>query len=152
SFDVLSVTRNCFPSKDADSNRELARVFAMLADDDPKSLAKVAANLTADSHPVDDIHYLICLARLTAPRTEEVTSLVKNALLDLDRKLTAKGIGRDRHWPLRVAELHAELARRDPALNEWLVTDPDFPRPGNVLFTRCPGFDRSRAAHRFFDR
>src|SRR5262249_35975751 len=49
-------------------------------------------------------------------------------------------------------ELHAELARQDPALNAALVCDPDFPRPANVLFTRCPGFDRGRAAERFFER
>ena len=149
---VLYELRAAFPGRDAERDRELARLFAMLADDDPKTLAAVAAKLTDNSDPVDDIHYLICLARLTAPRTEEVTSLVKNALLDLDRKMTACGVGRDRHWPLRIAELHAELARRDPTLNDRIVTDPDFARPANVLYTRCPGFDRARAARRFYDR
>jgi putative heme-binding domain-containing protein len=143
---IRLVRRSTGPERD----RERARLFATLADDDPKSLAWVAAKLTAESHPVDDFHYLICVARITAPRTAEVRSLVKNALLDLDHKMTARGIPRDNNWPLRLAEVHAELACRDPVLNDWLVADPDFARPANVVFTRCPGFDRERAARRFF--
>jgi putative heme-binding domain-containing protein len=133
-------------------DRERARLFAMLADEDPQTLAKIASKLTEDSDPLDDIHYLICIARLPAPRTPEITSLVKNGLLDLDRKMTARGIVRDTNWPLRMAEVHAELARHDPALNEQLVADPDFARPANVGFTRCPGFDRKRAAKRYYER
>ncbi len=149
---VESAIRRSFPSGHANFDREMARTLAMLADDDPKMLAKMAEKLTDASDPIDDIHYLACLARLTASRTPDVTLLVKNALLDLDRKMTVKGIHRDTNWPLRIAELHAELARRDPTLNDLLVADLDFPRPANAVFTRCPGFDRARAARRFFER
>ncbi len=150
--DLRSALRDLFPTGEADVDRELSRTLAMLADGHPRVLEKVAARLTAGSPPVEDIHYLIVLARLTAPRTPAITRTVTDALLRLDRKLTEHKINRDSNWPLRIAELHAELARKDPALNAALVADPDFPRPANVLFTRCPGFDRRRAAERFFER
>src|SRR5207302_1913110 len=54
--------------------------------------------------------------------------------------------------PLRVAELHAELARKDPSLNPAIQAAPDFGRPDHVLFARCPGFDRRRAAEIFLAR
>jgi putative membrane-bound dehydrogenase-like protein len=149
---AVQTCRDMFPTQIPELDRELSRTLAMFADDDPRALDKVIARLTPDSDPLDDIHYLIVLARLTAPRTAAVTRTTAEALLDLDRKLTARTINRDRNWPLRIAELQAELARKDPDLNTLLVADADFPRPANVLFTRCSGFDRRRAAERFYGR
>src|SRR6516165_3169954 len=92
------------------------RTLAVLEDNDPNTLRKIADQLSANSDPVEDLHYLIVLARLGAPRPAAITSRVAAALLALDRKLTEGHRNRDRHWPLRVAELHAELARKDPRL------------------------------------
>lgn len=133
-------------------DREASRLLAMVGSSDTRSLTDVAAMLTEKSHPSDDLHYLIVLARMTAPRTAAITRTVARALIDLDRKAVELNLPRDRFWPLRIAEVHAELARRDPNLNELLVSDPDFPKPGNVILTRCSGFDRARAARRFFER
>src|SRR5207253_8981406 len=102
--------------------------------------------------PIDDVHYLIVLARLTAVRTPEVTRQTAAVLLDLDRRYTAANIPRDTNWPLRIAELHAELSRKDPHLNRAIVEAADFARPGNAILTRAPGFDRRRAAERFLER
>ncbi len=59
--------RNAFPSGDADLDRELSRTLAVIEDQDASLLNKIAARLTADSDPVEDIHYLIVLARLRWP-------------------------------------------------------------------------------------
>jgi putative heme-binding domain-containing protein len=144
--------RHAFPSGHADLDRELARTLAMIEDDDPSVLARTAARLTADSHPTEDVHYLIVLARLRAPRTKEVTRRVATALLDLDRKVVRRRLNRDSNWPLRLAEVHAGLARKDPALNAALLDHPDFGAPDHVLWTREPGFDRPRAAEIFLAR
>jgi putative membrane-bound dehydrogenase-like protein len=143
---VQAAVRAAFPSGHADLDRELSRTLAMIEDDSTALLGAVAARLTPDSDPVEDIHYLIVLARLRAPRTEAITQHVAAALLALDDKIARRRLHRDTNWPLRIAELHAELARKDAALNAALLGHPDFGRADHVLFTRCPGFDRRRAA------
>jgi putative heme-binding domain-containing protein len=131
---------------------EATRLLAIVADSDSARFAAVARRLTLTSDPLDDTHYLIVLARMTSPRAPAFTSRIADALLGLDRKLMDRGIPRDTNWPLRIAELHAELARRDRLLNGFLVEHPDLLRPGNLVFTRCPGFDRKRAAERYYER
>jgi putative heme-binding domain-containing protein len=147
-----SALRAAFPSGHADLDRELSRTLAMVQDDDPATLDEVGAFLGGSSQPVEDLHYLIVLGRLRAPRTPAVTVRVGRALLALDRKFNEQRAYRDRYWPLRVAELHAELARKDPALGGVLLAEPDFGRPDHALFTRAPGFDRLRAAEVFLRR
>jgi putative heme-binding domain-containing protein len=138
--------RAAFPSGHADLDRELSRTLAMIEDDDTATLRKVADRLTADSDPLEDIHYLIVLARLRSPRSEAIARRTATALLALDAKLTQRHQNRDTNWPLRIAELHAELAHKDAALNAALLHHADFGCPDHVLFARCPGFDRRRAA------
>ncbi len=144
--------RAAFPARDPLLDHELSRTLALLEEDDPAVLAKVAGKLTVGSHPVDDIHYLIVLARLQAPRSPTITHTVATALLALDRKLDALGLNRDTNWPLRIAELHAGLAKRDPALNAALLNNPDFGRPDHAVFCRAKGIDRTRAAELFLAR
>ena len=100
---TIATLRAAFPSGHAELDRELARTLAMVEDDDPATLEKVAGLLTESSHPVDDFHYLIVLGRLRAPRPPAVTARVARALLALDRKLDERRANRDRYWPLRLA-------------------------------------------------
>ena len=146
SVEARTALRAAFPSGHADLDRELSRTLAMIEDDDPTLLDRIAARLTADSDPVEDIHYLIVLARLRAPRTAAITKGVASALLALDSKIARRHLNRDTNWPPRIAEMHAELAHKDAALNAALLAHADFGRPDHVLFARCPGFDRRRAA------
>lgn len=143
---TVAALRGSFPSGLADLDREITRTLAMLEDDDPATLARVADRLTATSHPVEDTHYLIVLARLRAKRPPALTPRTASTLLGLDRKLAAIGARRDYHWPLRIAELHGELARKDPNLNAAMLSNAEFGRPDHALFTQAPGFDRRRAA------
>ncbi len=150
--EVRIILRTAFPSGHVDLDRELSRTLAMIEDDDADTLAKTAAQLTANSDPVEDIHYLIVLARLRKPRTKGITQRVASALLALDAKAARYHVNRETNWPLRIAEIHAELARKDDTLNEVLLAQADFGRPDHVLFTRCPGFDRRRAAESFLKK
>jgi putative heme-binding domain-containing protein len=115
-------------------------------------LDRVAARWTVASDPVEDIHYLIVLARLPGPRSAALTARTAAALLSLDAKLDARKQPRDTNWPLRIAELQAGLVRRDPALNAALLGHESFGRAEHALFARADGFDRARAAERFLQR
>ena len=149
---VRTILHAAFPSGNADLDRELSRTLAMIEDDNPATLAKIAARLTSDSDPVEDILFLIVLARLRAPRTRAITQRVASALVDLDAKADRRHLNRESNWPLRIAEMHAELARKDATLNTMLLADAEFGRPDHVLFTRCSGFDRRRAAEIFLKK
>jgi hypothetical protein len=149
---ALKALRKTFPSHEPNLDRELARTLAVLEDDHPDTLAKVSRKVTVDSDPVEDIHYLIVLARLKGPRSGAVPAHTAAALLALDRKLTNRHWNRDAHWPLRVAEIHAALARKDPRLNQGLLNHRDFGRPDHVLFVQAPGFNRTGAAAVFLAR
>jgi putative membrane-bound dehydrogenase-like protein len=149
---AVAVLRDRFPAGNADLDRETARTLAMVEDDDLVLLTKLTERLTPSSDPIDDIHYLIVLARLRGPRSASITHRTSEALLALDRKIRQRRLNRDTNWPLRLAEAHAELARKDPALNAALLSAPEFGRPDHALFTRCPGFERRRAAQIFLAR
>jgi putative heme-binding domain-containing protein len=144
--------RRAFPSGNADLDRELSRTLAILQDPDPHTLEKVAGRLAPDSDPVEDIHYLIVLARLPAPRPDAITRRVADALVALDRKLAARKLNRDTNWPLRVGELLKELAARDPKLAAAVLAHPEFGRADHALLARMPGFDRRRAAALFLEK
>jgi putative membrane-bound dehydrogenase-like protein len=149
---ALELLRRAFPTGNADVDRELARSLAMLQDDDPATLSRAAEILAATLDPVEQVHYLIVLARLTAARQATVTASTADALLSLDRRLTERHQNRDSNWPLRLRELYAELARRDPALSPALLGHREFGRPDHVLFTQAADFDRQRAARVFLSR
>jgi putative heme-binding domain-containing protein len=149
---ALATLRRAFPQRGADLDREISRTLAALEDEDSATLTRVADLLTATADPVEQIHYLIVLARLRAARPAAVTSRTADALLGLDRKLSERHLNRDSNWPLRLRELYAELARRDPGLNEAVLRHKEFGRADHVLFALSPGFDRPRAARLFLAR
>jgi putative membrane-bound dehydrogenase-like protein len=149
---IFAALRAAFPSGHGDLDRELSRTLAMVEDSALETLQQVSTFLTLSSHPVEDLHYLIVLGRLRAPRSLALTARVAKALLALDRKFNERRANRDRYWPLRVAELHVGLSRKDPALNAALLTDPEFGRPDHALLALAAGFDRRRAAEVFLAR
>ncbi len=148
-FTVAQQARKHLSTGDASLDREYSRVLAMMEDDDSTAFEVLVSKLTPRSDPVDDIYYLIVLARMKAKRTAADTARIANAIVGLDRKFIDRKLARDTNWPLRIAEVHVELAKKDPALNAAILAHPDFARPGNALLTRCPGFDRAAAAEKF---
>jgi putative heme-binding domain-containing protein len=133
-------------------DREISRTLAVLEDDDPATLAKVADRLTARSDPVEDIHYLIVLARLRGPHPEAITRRTAGALLALDEKITRRRLNRDNHWPLRMAEVYTELTRKNSRLADAVLDHAAFGRPSHALFVPRDARHRRRAADLFLAR
>ena len=116
----------------------MARTFAILEDAGPQTLAKVAGKVSKLVHdPVDQIHYLIVLSRLAAPRNAAVTGQVATALLALDETIHKQKLNIDSNWPPRLQELYGELARKDATLNAVLLMHKEFGRPGVMPWLRC---------------
>jgi putative heme-binding domain-containing protein len=139
-----------------ESETEVSRTLAMLEDGGKGALERVVMRLQERSNAglgaVGTIHYLGVAGRLTVSRTLEQTETIGTALIHLDEKIAREKLQRDSYWPLRIAELHAGLAEKDPKLNASMLAHKDFGRPDHALFTRCPGFDRAAAAKIFLAR
>jgi putative membrane-bound dehydrogenase-like protein len=129
------------PMGDRDQNREILRLLAMLEAEAPEQLPE---RWTKNSDPIDNIHELIVWARCT--NKDRATRQVAAALLDLDRKITQRNMNRDTHWPLRIAELYAGLAEKDPKLHAAMIAHPDFGRPDHALFAQAKDYNRAKAA------
>ena len=137
------------PSGDAELDRELARVLAMLEADVPGLPERVTAKLTDTSTPQDDLHYLFALTRIGGPRPQKVTAATAAALVGLHGKLAARGEFVSRTWPLRVSEAFGELCRRDPNLSRAVAEALAFGLPEHAMFVLAmPEVDRPAAARR----
>lgn len=123
-----------FPTGDASVDRELSRALTMLSLANTKLLDKVLAKITDDSDPVEDIHYLLVAARIPTPRNRAQAEAVARGLVRLEPKIVARKMHQDLNWDDRVGELYRELAKLDTELADQLVAQPEFGRPGHVLF------------------
>jgi len=131
---LVSQLAACFPSGDAEFDRELARTLGMLSAEHPSLLTAIAGKWTAESRAEDDIHYLIVASLLPDPRSAEFTAQTCDALLVLHPKLEAAGAFASRNWPFRVAEMTAELCRRDGALATAVAGSPRLSHVEHTLF------------------
>ena len=128
-----------FPTGDPEVDRELARALTMLSIANTKLLDKVLAKITDDSDPVEDIHYLLVAARILTPRNRAQAEAIARGLVRLEPKIVARKMHQDLNWDDRVGELYRELAKLDNDLADQLVAQPEFGRPGHVLFlTQLP--------------
>lgn len=123
-----------FPTRDAKVDFELARLIAMLAPANEQVLDQVLAQLTADSDPVRDIHYLTVAARIGVERSAQQSEKIATALVNLDAKIAARKLNQDRNWDDRVGETYKQLVALDEDLPAVLVACKGFGRPGHVLF------------------
>ncbi len=146
---VGALISSSFPSGNRLLDMELSRTLAMVQYKRPDAIKPVLDKLTAASRPVDDIHYLTVLSQLQGKRSPAQTKQTADAMLALDKKIEARNLNRDRHWPLRIVELHRSLAKRDANLNQELLKHPDFGRPSHVVWTEIRGIDKKKAAERF---
>jgi putative heme-binding domain-containing protein len=141
-----------FPSGEADVDRELARLLAMLSADSPGLLEAIASRWTDESDPRDDVHYLIVASRLPGERTPAVTRQTAHILTLLHGKLAARHWYPSRNWPLRVGEAFQELCRRDPHLAGALTAHERFGIPDHSLFAALlPEDQRGPAARKLLE-
>ncbi len=147
---LLPAIQSAYPTKSEELNRELTRMLAAFGDEDPETVAKVVAYLTETSKPIDDVHHLIVLSRLTGERTETDRARIADAIVRLDSKFEKADIARDRHWPLRLGEATGALLKIDPKLEAALLAHLEFGRSSHDWLARK--LDRPKAARRFLDR
>lgn len=139
-----------FPTGDAAVDRELVRIIAMLQPDDAGLRDRLLATIAPQSHPTDDLHVLIGLARLPGERSTEQRLATGAALLAIDRKVQERNLRQDLHWNDRIMELYAALAERDPGLPASLLDQPEFGRPAHVQLVSAMPPERFGDAIRIF--
>jgi putative membrane-bound dehydrogenase-like protein len=107
--------------KQAAVARELARLYALTESKEDALCVQLAAQLTKDSNPHDDIHYLMCLGRMSGKGNEETAERITQGFLRLPEKMKSRGWYPSRNWPDRVSEtLASNMGHRK--LMEVLLT------------------------------
>jgi putative membrane-bound dehydrogenase-like protein len=129
-----------FPTGDADLDRELGRLLAMLSADAGDSLRLRVLGKITDTSPVeDDIHFLMVAARLSGTVDAFLSDeplLLARAVAGLHHKMLADKKEPSRFWPLRVGDMFSRLLERVPALGPALIITPDFNLPDHALFAQ----------------
>jgi putative membrane-bound dehydrogenase-like protein len=123
-----------FPTGNRLLDLELGRLAAMLVPVNDELFNKLLDKVQDGSSPVDDIHYLICAARLPIEHGPAQRDTVARALLDLDRKIARDKLQQDSNWNDRIGELYTAFVAHDAGLPPHLVSLPGFGRPGHVIF------------------
>ncbi len=147
---LLTALRSAYPSKDHNEDREITRCLAALQDDDPASVERIVSNFSQGSDPVEDIHYLIVLSRLSGNRSDMDRERIATALVSLDRKFESQKLTRDRHWPTRLVETTRALIKHDPKLEKVILKHPLFGDSSQIWLAQT--VDRKSAATRFLER
>lgn len=149
---VLRAVRPILPSGNERLDEEAARLLGMLEDDDPATLAKVAAFFNELTPPTRDLHFLIVVARLKAPRDHDLTRKVARAVVSLDWKLKGQEQRIKQSWNARLTELVALLQKKDRALPAALLEEPRFVTSNHVAIALgLPPPERKIAARRYLD-
>ena len=115
-------------------DREMSRLLAMLRPTKPTWAGCLIDQLNNKSHPVDDIHNLIVLARLQA-RGKENRAAIAKALVGLEDKIAARKLYQDNNWEPRVREITRRLITADSKLPEAMVAERRFGSSGHLLFS-----------------
>jgi putative membrane-bound dehydrogenase-like protein len=138
-----------FPTEDADLDREMARLLAMLHADVPDLPTRLASRWQKRSAPEDDIHYLLVLAQLGGEGCREVTRQTAAALNGIYTKLAAQGARPTDQVPAILEALCDHLLKRDPELARAIVADPGFGVPGHESYAnRLPLAEKQAAARK----
>lgn len=124
----------CFPTGDARLDEELGRLFAMITTYSGKVIDTICDRLTETSDPVEDLHYLVILARCPMTHTVRQRDRIVRSLVELEERLVARELAQDASWADRVKEMWVKLALADQFLAPAIVAHPKFGRPGHTIF------------------
>ncbi|HUG89185.1 MAG TPA: PVC-type heme-binding CxxCH protein [Planctomycetaceae bacterium] len=142
-----------FPTGDGRLDAEVARALAMLGPSDAGLLDRLLDRITDESHPVDDIHYLVVASRVAGERSDSQRERIARGLVALEPKIVARRLNQDLHWETRVGEMYAQHVKLAPKLPETIVAQPAFGTPGHVYFlTELPAEHVPRAIAAFVQR
>jgi putative heme-binding domain-containing protein len=131
---LITTLENVFPVGDRAVDAELGRTIAMLAPPSSRLAEGLLGQLTEQSHPVDDIHYLTCISRLDLTLSEKNTRQCAEALLAVEGKIRERQLPQDANWNDRLGELFGELVTHTPGLAHTLVESAQFGQPSHVAF------------------
>ncbi len=123
-----------FPSGHARLDAELARLLGMLAPYNSELVDELLAQITDDSDPADDVHFLIVASLIPTERTSPQRKAIAAALVNLEPKSAARNLKLDSNWEPRIGELYETLIAGDELLPVSLLAQPGFGRPGHVAF------------------
>ncbi len=135
-----------FPARHQALNREYSRALGLFRDDRPRTLTKLLEQITPESEPLDDVHYLFVLACCPAPRGETHRKAIVDALLHLEGKYEKRNLRRERNWSLRLGEAYRGLIDLDPELPQAILSHKSFGEPGHLIFTEDRRFPRRQGA------
>lgn len=131
---IVTTLADVYPTQDSLLDHELERTVAMVTAEQADLFGVIVNRLTADSHPVDDIHRLIVLAAMPVSRTDQQRQAIAQAIVNLDGKIADRNLNQDSNWSDRVLELYAAHVEQDSQLPLAILESPEFGQPGHVQF------------------
>ena len=147
--ELCKAIRHLYPTEHADVNRELSRTLAALEDSSDEATGKVLAHLLAQPDPVEKVHDLIVLARLSGALADADGTKLADALVTLDSQYEAAKVGRDTNWPLVMTDVVKQLLAKRPKLADEIAGHPRFGRPDHHWLATVPGMDKPKVARAF---
>ena len=123
-----------FPTQNAKLDHELARLIAMLKGFDPALIDKLNGMITDDTHPVDDIHYLISMALVQADRNSRQREKIADAFVKIDQKINELKLPQDSHWEQHMRAVYKTHCKHDTLLSKTVIGHKLFGRPGHITF------------------
>ena len=147
---LAKLLNQSFPAEEKTLNHELGRLIAMLAPPSTEIFAKVLQQISDTSHPVDDIHHLIILARLPVERTTQQTSTIAQAVVALENKIESASLPRDSNWDDRIGEMLAAHITLDPNLPDAILQLPNLGAPGHTPLVKSFSGDQLEQAVQLF--
>jgi putative heme-binding domain-containing protein len=121
---VLDQNRLNLNALGQESRYEAGRLAAMLGYDSAMFRSHLVEQLTDTSHPVDDIHWLNCIAKTNGELDSNHIARIAKSLCRLRSVMRVSELPTDRNWIPRMQELTRELYRI-PGL-AMAVVESDF--------------------------
>jgi putative membrane-bound dehydrogenase-like protein len=128
---VVAKLCTAFPTKREEVDRELARLLCLLrvAGATSDFDHKLASQITPESLPDADIHWLMCMSWLTGPINKDATRNVAAAIANLEPKMRAAKAYSSRNWPECVGRTVAALIAQNPELAGEIFRQPAWCYP-----------------------
>ncbi len=114
---VTALLETMYPTGQEEVDYELARLAAVISVRSSRLLERISAQLRPDSDPLDDIHLLIVLVRLSAKRNATQRQRIARALIGLDAKIQARDAAGSKLGHTHLGDLSAPDATGPSAAN-----------------------------------
>lgn len=145
---MASLLAPLFPMGEAECDRELIRMLALLRAEASDLPERIAGKFSLHSRVEDDLFYLMAALHLDGVRAGLATAAYARALALLFHKMRSDGKAPSRYWSMHVGDMAARLLARDRALNRALMENAKFNLPDHALFGRLLPADQQGEAAR----